>query len=360
MTGPQVAGAARAADSDARGGTVSVCVVTWNSAVSIRECVDSILAQSRRPDEVVVIDNGSSDATREILRSWGTRVRVLANDTNTGYSRAVNQGVRATRARYFVTVNPDVVLAPGFLEACLEAMERDPEAGMAAGKLLRPSPDGSGTSMIDSAGLYLGRDRRGGDRGQGAPDSEDFERPGYVFGSCGAAAVFRRSMLEDLAYPGGECFDEAFFCYKEDLDLGWRAHLLGWRCLYVPAAGGTHRRRWRAEDRREIPETIRIHSLKNRYLMLMKNESPRGLLRNLGPILWFEIRALVYLMLFEPGLWRVYPAVLRESRGAWRKRVWIRRRTGRRSVPEVMQAPAGKSGFSRGEGAILSRYEIKG
>jgi hypothetical protein len=65
-------------------------------------------------------------------------------------------------------------------------------------------------------------------------------------------------------------------------------------------------------------------------------------------------------MLFEPGLWRVYPAVLRESRGAWRKRVWIRRRTGRRSVPEVMQAPAGKSGFSRGEGAILSRYEIKG
>jgi len=341
--------------------SVDACVVTWNSSAWIRSCLEALVSQTRPPDDIVVVDNASSDATVEIVAEFGNRVRVIANRGNMGFSRAANQAFRETSGEFFATVNPDVLLAPRFFEECLEGLGREPRAGMAAGKLIREAggTDG-GLPTLDSAGLILGRDRRGEDRGQGLPDGPAYGEETRVFGPCGAAAVFRRAMLRRLAYPGGEVFDEEFFCYKEDLDLAWRAQRLGWFCLYLPEARGTHARRWRRGNRRTISRTVRIHSLKNRYLMLLKNASAAELMTDIGPLLWFEARALVYWVLFEPELWRAYPAALRHARSAWRKRRWFEARIRQAGGPVEPAPGPEKSAISSGEGRFLSRYDTGG
>jgi len=311
------------------GESVSVCVVTWNSATQIEECLGSVFSQTGPPREVVVVDNASSDGTAERVARFGARARLLRNRRNLGFSAGVNRGLRATSGAFFATLNPDVRLAPDYLALLVRELEGDPELGFATGCLVRPGS--ADAPRIDSAGLLLGRDRRGRDRGRGRAPEGVLAEPARVFAACGAAAVFRRRMLADLAYPNGEVFDESFFCYKEDLDLGWRAHRRGWSGLCLPAARGIHRRGWREGGRGGVDLAVRVHSFKNRYLMMVKNETLRGLLAGLGALAWFELRALIYWVLFEPGLWKAYPALARSLPDAWRKRGWSRARTARRS-----------------------------
>ncbi len=309
------------ASATAASGTVAVCVITWNSAEWIEPCLEAILAQSAMPAEVVVVDNASRDATARIVARFSDRVRLVRNADNRGFAAAANQGFRETRSDYFATVNPDVRLGPRFLEHVVDAFDAHPEAGMVSGCLLREDPPEDGrTPDIDSTGIVLGADRRGHDR----RDPGTRETGGEVFATCGAAGVWRRRALRDIAYPSGEIFDESFFCYKEDLDAGWRAQRLGWKARYVPDAIAVHERQWRGgSHRRRMALSVRTHSLKNRYLMIAKNETFTGLARNLLPMLWFEARALLYLALFEPGLWQAYPAAVRHLPNAWEKRRWL-------------------------------------
>ena len=331
------------------GDRVSVCIVTWNSSESIESCLSAIFRQTCFPDEIVIVDNGSTDDTLARIESTGWPVNVVENRANLGFSRAVNIGLRETSGSVFMTVNPDVRLHPEFVAASLGAISDRPDIGSIAGMLIRDGEGDSDTgAVVDSTGLVLRRNRRAEDRDQGrAFDPGRFRRE-EVFGACGAAAVFRRSMLEDLAYGGGEVFDESFFCYKEDVDLAWRAQLRGWRCVFDPSAVAVHARGWRSGDREQIPEWIRVHSLKNRYLMLLKNERPGSVLRNLGPILWLEARVLGYILLFEPGLWKVYPAVLKHLSAAWRKRQWTSGRRRELADTACSETPRKKNFLWRG------------
>lgn len=298
---------------------ISVCVITWNSVECVGDCLSALLAQTRPPREIVVVDNASTDGTLEEVRACGEAVRVIANDDNLGFAAAANQGFAGTRGALFATVNPDVVLEPTFLAEVVRAFDEHPEAGMVSGCLVDPD-----SGAIDSAGIVLGPGRRASDR----RDPIEAEAAGEVFATCGAAGVWRRETLDAVAYADGEVFDEAFFAYKEDVDVGWRAQKLGWRAWYTPTARAAHARGWKegGAGRKAMPLWVRVHSLKNRYLMLAKNETLGGLLRHGLPILWFEVRAFVYLLLFEPGLWRVYPAVARGLPQALRKRRCFSRR----------------------------------
>ncbi len=319
MTRPRV----RASGDEAP--TLGVCVVTWNSAEWIEACLRSILDQARVPEEIVVVDNASTDATAAAVRAFAPDVTLVENERNEGFSAGVNRGIAATTGKYFATINPDVVLEPSFFAELVDVLETSSEAAMASPCLLREAPR-EGRVRVDSLGLRLGGDRRGADVGRSLETEAEVAEWREAWAPCGAAGIWRRSVLEALAYDGGEVFDEAFFCYKEDVDLGWRANRLGFRSRYVPSARARHDRGWREGGRAEIPREIRLHSRKNRYLMMVKNETALSFLAALPPILWFEIRALVYSLFFEPGLLRVYPAVFRHLPEAWRKRRWLARR----------------------------------
>jgi GT2 family glycosyltransferase len=169
-------------------------------------------------------------------------------------------------------LNPDVLLDPGFLSALLDAGAADRRAGCVCGKLLRMRPDLTRFEIpkIDSTGIFFTPLLRHFDRGWNEIDSGRYDRVEYVFGASAAAALYRREMIEDVSLDGA-FFDPDFFSYREDADVAWRAQLLGWRCLYTPEAFGWHVRTVTPANRNEVDPFLNMHSVKNRFLMRIKN-----------------------------------------------------------------------------------------
>ncbi|HKO57706.1 MAG TPA: glycosyltransferase family 2 protein [Thermoanaerobaculia bacterium] len=254
-------------------GLVSVVLVTWNSAPFLRRCLEGIRQQTQRT-ELIVVDNGSTDDSVALI---GDDATIIRNADNRGFSAAVNQALRVARGDVVLLCNPDAYLEPDYA-ARLAAALHD-RFGMATGKLLHAEGfDIRPTNIIDSKGIRMTRSGRHFDIDQGLPDDGrvDVEE---VFGVSGAAAMYTRSFLDDVAV-NGEVFDEDFHTYREDADLSWRGRLFGWRALYVPAAVGYHVRTVTPAKRRTLAPLVNMHSVKNRFLLRLKNESLRMALRH--------------------------------------------------------------------------------
>jgi GT2 family glycosyltransferase len=249
-----------------------VTIVTYNSRRYIGACLEAVLEQTGVPFEVVVVDNASSDTTRQILARFGDRIRVIHNSRNVGFAAAQNQAIAASESDWVLALNPDVLVTAGFLERLVEAGEIDAKVGTVCGKLLSIGPDFKPYEQprIDSTGIYFTPSIRHFDRGWGVTDEGQFERMEYVFGASAAAALYRRTMIEDVAGADG-FFDPDFFAYREDADVAWRAQLLGWRALYAPSAAAHHVRSVIPGHRLAVPAVLNMHSVKNRFLMRIKN-----------------------------------------------------------------------------------------
>ncbi len=308
---------------------VSVLVVTYNSAAHLERCLDSVLAQDYAPLELVIVDNASTDTTRAILARYEHRARILYNERNYGFAGGQNQAIRQSCGEWLLALNPDVVLSPNFVSALVAAGKVDRKVGAVCGKLLRWRPDSSSefTGIIDCAGMYFTPNLRHMDRGAEQADSSQFDREEYVFGASGAAALYRRKMVQDISVRG-EFFDEAFFAYREDADLAWRAQLLGWRCLYSPKAVGWHVRRVTPERRAELPHEINWHSVKNRFLMRAKNATPALMRRLRLPVLLRDLMVVGYATVVNPRLLSAFYAAWRQRRlmREWRTVIQRRRR----------------------------------
>ncbi len=208
--------------------TVSISIVTFNSSRYIRRCLDRVLAQKGVRTAVVVVDNNSTDGTLAILRQFADRIQLIRNRSNVGFAEAQNQGIRASRAEWVLTLNPDLLMEEDFVRRLVDAGELDDGAGAVCGKLLsigkgfQPLPE----RRIDSTGLFFTPTMRHFDRGSHEPDDGAYDRAEYVFGACAAAALYRRRMIDDVSI-GGSFFDPDFFAYREDADVAWRAQLLG-------------------------------------------------------------------------------------------------------------------------------------
>ncbi len=254
---------------------VSITIVTFNSRTYIEGCLRFVFAQNFSPFEVIVVDNASSDGTPDLLRQYESRARVIYNRVNNGFAGGQNQAISLSEGEWILTLNPDVRLTPEFLLTAVAAGRSDERIGAVSGKLLAMSPDFSvpGVPVLDSAGIYFTRSLRHFDRGSREADRGQYDEPEFVFGVTGAAALYRRRMIADIS-DRLEFFDNDFFAYREDADVAWRAQLLGWRCLYWPKAVAYHVRNVLPSNRRSSSAAINMHSVKNRFLMRIKNLTP--------------------------------------------------------------------------------------
>jgi GT2 family glycosyltransferase len=264
---------------------VSVTIVTYNSGRFIKRCLESVLAQRYGNKEVIVIDNASMDGTVDILEQFEDRCQIVYNDENIGFAAAQNQAICLSNGDWVLTLNPDVLLLPNFIQSLVEAGQIDPKIGTVCGKLLTilATFDLPDKPLVDSTGIYFTPMLRHLDRGSQEIDNGHYLHHEYVFGATAAAALYRRRMIDDVSLDD-EFFDPDFFVYREDADVAWRAQLLGWRCIYTPHARGYHVRNVLPGNRRALPSEINMHSVKNRFLMRMKNMTGHLYRRN-----WFSI-----------------------------------------------------------------------
>ena len=307
--------------------TVSVLMTTYNSSKVLEPCLDSLRCQDFGPLELIVVDNASSDGTRKILGPLEQTCRVIYNQTNLGFAAAQNQALGHASGEWVISLNPDVLLSPNFIRELIAAASLDAAAGMACGKLLRwrPGADPPRTKVIDSTGIYFTKNLRHLDRGAEELDRGQYDQPAYVFGATGAAALYRRVMIEDISVAG-EFYDEDFFSYREDADVAWRAQLRGWRCVYTPRAVAWHVRRVTPSRRRELPLFINWHSVKNRFLMRAKNISAQLYLRLFLPVTWRDMVILGYALLVDRRLLSVFPFLWKHGKAIRAKRMWIQSR----------------------------------
>jgi len=337
-------------------GRVSIVLVTWNSARYLRRCLEGLAHQTHRDAELIVVDNASAD---DSLARIPPAARLLRNDTNRGFSAAVNQALEVASGELILVVNPDCHLLPEYVERLAQVFD-DPTVGSATGLLVRAKGDNiEPTNQIDSLGIRMTRTGRHLDIAQGvilsrvdgegppavrrgvavsaggpSPSTRlrmtgitDTDRgPFEVFGVSGAAAMFRASFLRDVQIDG-EALDEDFFAYREDADLAWRGRLFGWRAVCEPAAVAYHVRRVTPEARRELPPDVNMHSVKNRFLLRIKNEGAYLALRNLPFELARDLVVIAAALTVErtslpafAWLWRNRARVLAKRREIQRRR----------------------------------------
>jgi len=215
---------------------VTVIIVNHNRAALLEACLRSLLQPQGVEFEVVVVDNGSQDGSAEVVEAFARgapfAVRLLRNAENLGFCAANNQGIRASRAPFVALLNNDAEAEPYWL-ARLQAAFEDPRVGMAASKILVYDDPG----VIDKAGHLIWLDGQNRGRGTGQLDSGQFDRLEEVLWPDGCACMYRRAMLDEIGL-----FDEDLFAYGDDAELGLRARIAGWRCLYVPQAVVRHHR----------------------------------------------------------------------------------------------------------------------
>lgn len=280
----------------------------------------SLPAAMAQPDaEVVVLDNASTDATAVLAQRHGARLVKLPRRLS--YAAAINEGISATGGEALLLLNADCELEPGFLTAAIPRLS-DPAVGSVAPKLLRESG-----AQIDAAAMVIDRRRKNGLVGHGRA-AACFGAPALAFGADGAAALYRRQTLQECALGGGEVLDEDMELWASDADLAWRAQLYGWRCVYEPRAVARHIRTYSPSTRSTMSEGAKRLQFRNRYLMMVKNETVAGVGRHAPWIATYELLALGHVLLRERHLlagyreaWRLLPAARRR-----RAQVQARRR----------------------------------
>jgi len=217
---------------------ISVVIVNWNRRDLLHACLDSLTAQTFTNFEIIVVDNGSDDGSAAMVREMGRAIHLIENRENRGFCAANNQGFSVSQSEYIALLNNDAEADPGWLAAMLDAIQIKPDVGetdvgMVASKIMVWEDP----SIIDKCGHLIYPDGQNRGRGHGQIDRGQFNRQEEVLWPDGCAALYRRAMLDEV---GG--FDEEFFAYADDAELGLRARIAGWTCLYAPGAVVKHHR----------------------------------------------------------------------------------------------------------------------
>jgi GT2 family glycosyltransferase len=292
--------------SDARPLAIGAVVVSFDSADDLPACLDGLLS-AEDVTHIVAVDNASSDGSPEVVRSYrDSRVQLVEPGVNTGFAGGCNRGLAALPAEigWVAFLNPDVVVTPGCLRTAVAAVAQQPDVAGAAPRLMRP--DGR---TVDSVGQVLaGRTLEVRDLGYGSPLTDDLMEQRQVLAACGALAIYRRAALNRVADCDGP-WAEHFFCFWEDLELGWRLTNRGWRVVAVPEAVATHGRGAGASDgggplRWRRPPELEACVLTNRWMTMVRHLHTTDLLRRLPFLLSWDLAAVALGAARRPALAR--------------------------------------------------------
>ena len=215
---------------------VTVVIPNYNGEKFMKDCLDSLLAQRSAEDDgpdfdIIIVDNGSTDASPGIIKGFmSPRLRLIRLDKNYGFSRAVNEGIKASDSEYVILLNNDTVVMPDFVDKLAKAIEADDKIFSVNARMLKMSEP----EKLDSAGdLYCALGwafARGKDK-----QASLYDKRSDIFSACAGAAIYRRSVFDEIGY-----FDEEHFAYLEDVDIGYRARINGYRNVYEPEAAVLH------------------------------------------------------------------------------------------------------------------------
>lgn len=291
-------------------------VITATSKLkkNLEKLLLSIHCQINPPHKIIILTPCLLKQEEASFADIHLLINCIENKNQLLLTSLQNQTFLNTKEEYILLLNDDVILDKYFIGELIRVMMDDEKIGIACGKLLRM--DGR---TIDSAGQFLAKGRKPIERGYGQPDLGQFEKPGLVFGACGAAVLYRKQMLEDIAITPGEYFDNDYHMFYEDLDISWRANKFGWKTFYNPKAIAYHVRGATAKTKKPklkfleayyfawLDKRLKTDLIKNRYLTIIKDDTLKEFLLNLPFILWYDLKLWVYCLIFEPIIiWKTF------------------------------------------------------
>jgi GT2 family glycosyltransferase len=310
---------------------VALIQIIFNTKQFIPIVFPAALKQTHKDTEFIVVIAGNDDGSKEYIEENFPEVKIIDPGYNIGFSKGHNQLFASLEADFFQLINPDLVITETFVEEMLKPFA-DPKVGAVSGKILHYDFKANAkTNKIDTTGVIISKSGRGRDRGQHEEDKGQYDTQTDIIGVSGAAAMYRKSALEDVKY-NGEYFDEEFFMYWEDVDLSWRMINSGWKIKYTPKALAYHGRAAASSPKgyknvwafikhhRQIPEKIHQWNFKNHIFMFIKN-SPRWYLQ-------FFVREFFYncfTLVWETKTYKILPTFFKQFSSMWRKRKYIQK-----------------------------------
>lgn len=283
---------------------ISLHIVTWNHGSIISRLLDSVAAQTRPPDEIIIVDNASTDDTIRKIRSHPLRVHLIEEPNNTGFSGGHNTAVKHSTSDVVILCNPDIRLDPNTLWAVERAWGRHPDAGIIIGEMRRDD------ELVDTLGIEMLRGFRFYNRAEGRPRRPSAEQS--VWGANGGFLTISRSTIEAVSW-NGEFLDAHMIAYKDDVDLSWRVQSLGRVIWFDPLIQLQHDRairrkpsrfQWLASVRshRTHRKLIRFYSYRNHLWTIIKNAALGDVVRQLPWLLLYEGSKAVYLLFTSPAI----------------------------------------------------------
>ncbi|MEO5357280.1 MAG: glycosyltransferase [Nitrospirae bacterium YQR-1] len=209
---------------------VTVIIPNYNGKAYLSDCLNSLRNQTFKDFEIIVVDNGSTDGSVELIKQVFPEVTLIIFNENTGFSHACNAAIKASESPFVALLNNDTEVSPQWLKVLFESMHGSKNTGMAASKILLDK------MTIDSTGMLIYPDGIGRQRGRGETDTGQYDDKTDVLYPSGCACLLRRKMLDETGL-----FDEDFFAYCEDVDLGLRGRLAGWLAVFCPDAVVYHK-----------------------------------------------------------------------------------------------------------------------
>jgi GT2 family glycosyltransferase len=211
---------------------VSIIIPNWNGRHHLETCLSSLRNQSFTEFEVILVDNDSSDGSQKFVLENFPEVRLIELDSNLGFTGGCNAGFEAALGAFIVLLNNDTETDSNWLSSLVDAFSRNADAGVLASRIMLFDR----RDHFHSAGDCYSIDGIPGNRGVWQKDLDQYSEEEEVFSACGAAAAYRRTMIDEIGF-----LDDDFYFSCEDVDMGWRAHLAGWRVVYVPDAVVYHK-----------------------------------------------------------------------------------------------------------------------
>lgn len=314
---------------------VALVQVVYNSMKFIPKVFPAALKQTHNDCEFYAVIASNQDGVKDYIQQHFPEVKIIDPGYNIGFSKGHNDLFKDLDVDFFQLINPDLIITETFVEEMLKPFA-DSEVGAVSGKLLRYDfENNQPTQQIDTTGVVISKSGRGRDRGQHEVDNGQYDNQTDLIAVSGAAAMYRKTALQDVKYPRPdgriEYFDEDFFMYWEDIDLSWRMINRGWKIKYAPRALAYHGRTassspggyfqlWQfIKHHRSMPAQILQWNYKNHLFMFIKN-SPRWYWQFFAREFFYNL----FVLVFEVKTLKVLPLLFRQLPLIWNKRQFIK------------------------------------